>query len=171
MRLATKCIFGVLIGVTVYFGSQVFLPWSPLNCWCEEIGLDTGKVRHSHYLFFISVSSNERPSELTKALATPSSATESRWQRVNTFSPGVSHSPHHRYHGALSQISSLHKAWNLKEFTPQAKRLTAQALLDRWRDGGSDDAADQLISDIIAIEKNSVTEHDVQPLIDKNNEH
>jgi hypothetical protein len=86
---------------------------------------------------------------------------------VNTFSPGVTHSPHYRYHGALSQLSSLHQAWMVQQFTPEAKRLTAQALLDRWRDGGNYRAASQLISDIFAIEKEPVTEYDIQPLIHK----
>ena len=57
--------------------------------------------------------------------------------RVNTLSPGVHHSPHYIFHGAMSQIRELDLLWNAGEFTPAARRTSAKHILHLWQQSQS----------------------------------
>jgi hypothetical protein len=57
------------------------------------------------------------------------------WHVVNTLSPLVNHSPHHRYHAAILQISTLDLMWGSASFTPAAKRQMARDVLSLWQSG------------------------------------
>lgn len=58
---------------------------------------------------------------------------EPDWQLVNTFAPGIGHSPHYRYHGAITQGQMLAACWRIASFTPAARRESALRLLALWQ--------------------------------------
>jgi hypothetical protein len=62
---------------------------------------------------------------------------EEDWRRVNTFSPGVGHSPHYVYHGAFAQIREIKIAWEVAKFSAEAKRRVAETILAAWQSEGS----------------------------------
>lgn len=145
MKRTTKWIIGVIFVVSFVIGYPTIFAWSPLWCWHEEIGLDTARMRKTTYLFWVQVSARDEPTLLSETLQIPRTSMESRWVAVNTFSPGVRYSPHYNLHCAPAQISALKTCWLRTHFSPEAKRLTAQALLDRWRLGSGYHAADKLL--------------------------
>jgi hypothetical protein len=70
------------------------------------------------------------------------------WRRVNTFSPGVRHSPHYRYHGAIHQIKTLEVSEGLIPFEPDARRKVARTLIGLWQNTGSYFAADRYVEKV-----------------------
>lgn len=133
MKRIAKWMTGVVAVLLVAKVYSIFFPWSPLLYWREEIGLDTARMRSTTYLCRVCIYSREEPTLLSEVLQTPRTSVETRWGAVNTFSPGVGISPHHDFHGAFAQISNLEASWGNLRCSPEAKRLTAQALLDLWR--------------------------------------
>ena len=73
-------------------------PWSGINCWQDEIDLNSGRIRYTRYLLWLPVTRSVRDSPLTIALS-PDDWTNpgEDWQPVVTLSPGLHHSPHYRF--------------------------------------------------------------------------
>ena len=90
--------------------SGVFV-WSPLNCGHEEVDINTGRVRHTKYFLFYQI--GDRTEDTWVSRASSKSNKSPDWHRVNTFSPGVGHSPHYNFHGAIHQITTLERADNM----------------------------------------------------------
>lgn len=82
-----------------------FFQWSPLNCWHDDVDINTGCVRHSRYMLFCKIADHTEETWLSSV--TKDLKTVRDWRRVKTFSPGVRHSPHYRFHGAIQQIKTL----------------------------------------------------------------
>ncbi len=122
-----------------------FFHWSPLNCWHDDVDINTGRVRHTRYLLFCQI--GDRTAETWLSRARDISKTSPDWRRVNTFSPGVGHSPHYRFHGAIHQIKTLELADNTIPFDPVARRRVADALLTLWQ-GGSYLGADEFVEKV-----------------------
>lgn len=142
-----KWIIGSLIVLGLAYLYPIFFAWSGFYCWTEEIGLDTGRKRSCTNIHWITAFSKESPTWLSDTLDTSDSLRETRWKPVNTTSPGVSFSPHYRYHGALSQISELEMICKRLSLSPNATRLIAGILIERWRnDGDYRGASTHLIS-------------------------
>jgi len=55
------------------------------------------------------------------------------WHRVNTFSPGLRHSPHYLFHGALSQIQKMDVICDLNHAGPEKRREIAENILRLWQ--------------------------------------
>ena len=60
-----------------------------------------------------------------------------QWERVNTFSPGLGHSPHHRFHGAISQIRSIELLWQVAKVDESTKQKIASHVLAIWQFDGN----------------------------------
>ncbi len=58
------------------------------------------------------------------------------WQPVVTLSPGLHHSPHYRYHGAINQIKELEICWDFGKMTSAAREETARRVLRLWQQTG-----------------------------------
>jgi len=130
-RIAIVLLFAPLVLIIAGF----LLPWSRINCWDEEIDLQSGRVRTTWYLCFLPVSVQINESAFSRVLthedtdgATPN------WQRVNTFSPGVHYSPHYRFHGATTEVSMVEDSWQAGRFTLEARRASAKRILESLRE-------------------------------------
>ena len=121
--------------------------WSDLNCWHEDIDINTGRVRHTRYLLFCQIGGRTEDTWLSRTLNDSNASPD--WRRVNTFSPGVGHSPHYRFHGAIHQIKILELANNTIRFDPDAQRKVAGTLLALWQDGGSSGDADDFVDNVV----------------------
>ena len=109
-------------------------PWSGLNCWQNDIDITSGRIRQTRYLLWIPVQRSVWDSALTKVVA-PAMNSDSRvdWQPVVTLSPGLHHSPHYRFHGAIHQIQELEFSWVSGKMTPAARKKSAQQVLRLWQ--------------------------------------
>jgi hypothetical protein len=137
-RLLLSGIVLLVVLAVALFVVPTFIPWSPLNCQTQEIDLRTGKSRSSRYLAFCKVSSRIDETPLSRVLPRELIASaRPEWERVNTFSPGISHSPHHSFHGAFSQIRELELLWHAANVDERSRRKTAEHLLALWQFGGS----------------------------------
>jgi hypothetical protein len=121
-------------------------PWSGINCTRSDIDLNSGRTRFTRYLLWLPVTRSVQDSALTRALS-PDDRTNpgENWHPVVTLSPGLYHSPHYRYHGAISQIRELEICWKYGKMTPQARRETARQVLRLWHEAGSYFPADDYI--------------------------
>jgi hypothetical protein len=140
-------IFLVGVGmIALYPGAGA---WSPVNCWHYDVDIRTGKTRYLRYLFLVNTRTEIKDSALSLALS-PEERTDipPEWRRVNTFSPGVHHSPHYTYHGALNQIRELEGTWEMFSFTPEQKRKSARDVLALWQRSGSDSAVSRYLGDL-----------------------
>jgi hypothetical protein len=143
---------GILAALGVWligFGGYPLIQWSSLNCTYEDIDIRTGRIRTTRILAGMEASERTEDSALTKALsAADLPPVEPNWRRVNTFSPGVHYSPHHAFHGAISQARYFDQLCQFYHFGPQAKREVALTILQLWREKGSYFAAGRLLSEL-----------------------
>ena len=123
----------VLSSVVLVSISGIF-PWSPANCWHEEIDIRSGRIRCTRYILGFRISERITSTPLSEAAQLAGSlAAIPEWHRVNTFSPGTHHSPHYAFHGAIGQVRDLSMLWSVTEFTPDAKLESARRLLSAWQ--------------------------------------
>jgi hypothetical protein len=67
-----------------------FIPWSPLNCWHEEVDITTGRIRRQRILLFVKVAESIEETPLSKVVLRGQPPTGTPlWHRINTFSPGT----------------------------------------------------------------------------------
>jgi len=140
-------VLGVVVPVlTVLFLVSGVFQWSPLNCWHEEIDLNSGRVRRTSYLLYCQVGDRTEETWLSRARGNSNAPPD--WRRVNTFSPGVHYSPHYRFHGAIHQVNMLEGADDAIPFNPDARRQVADTLLSLWQIGDSYTAADEFVDGV-----------------------
>ena len=124
----------------------VFVPWTPLNCRHQEVDIMSGRLRFTRYLLFCKVSERIEDSPISKELPEDAVAPAvPEWHRVNTFSPGVHHSPHYIFHSAIYQIHALAGIWEMSELPKDLRRQTAVHVLALWQHSGSDSLANEYI--------------------------
>jgi hypothetical protein len=140
----------IAVLAALLFVVPLFFPWSPINCRYQDVDIMTGRLRFTQYLLFCKVSERIEDSPLSKALPPDMVATaKPDWQRVNTFSPGVHHSPHYIFHGAIGQIRMLGGIWEISKqygLTDDLKQKTALHVLALWQHSGSYPLADDYIN-------------------------
>ena len=150
----------LLVAALLIALSGVFT-WSPVNCWHEDIDIRSGRIRYTHYMLWCRVSERISATAVSQALQpTDYDAATPDWHHANTFSPGVRHSPHYRYHSAIFQARHLAALWGIVEFTPAARHQSALALVSAWQRGRGDDTAKpflRALSDLV------FTRADAQP--------
>ena len=121
-------------------------PWSGVNCWQDDIDLTSGRTRHTRYLLWVPVTRSVQDSALTRALSPEDRANLGEdWHPVVTLSPGLHHSTHSRFHGAIHQIRRLESCREFGKMTPQARRETARHVLRLWHQAGSYFPADAYV--------------------------
>lgn len=129
----------------------IFMPWSPINCEHQYINIKTGQARYTRCLWFVTVSEKIKDTPLSLAMQgdTVDVADIKAWHRVNTFSPGVRHSPHYIFHSALHQARQMEMLVSLKKMTPERKKEIATGILTAWQQSGRDSGADELIYELM----------------------
>jgi len=123
-----------------------FFEWSPLNCWHDDVDINTGRVRHTRFLLYCAIADRTEDSWLSLAVPNPDISPD--WRHVNTFSPGVHHSPHYQFQGAIHQIQTLEVADGTTPFEPEARRKVASKLLASWQLTGSDVEAGEYVEKV-----------------------
>lgn len=139
-------IIAVAILLLVLFVVPMFVPWTPLNCRHQDVDIATGRLRSTRYLLYCKVSERIEGSPISNVL--PKDMVDSAtpdWHRVNTFSPGVHHSPHYIFHSAIHQIHMLDLLWSSLEPPPDVKRQMALHVLALWQHSRTDSIADNYI--------------------------
>jgi len=128
----------------------IFVPWSAINCRQQEINVKTGRARHSRYLWFLKASETVRDTPLSVALdgEVVYAAPIKPWHRVNTFSPGISNSPHYVFHGAFSQAREMEMICEMIDATPAQKRDIAREILTLWQQAGGDWGCDDYLLEL-----------------------
>jgi hypothetical protein len=115
-----------------------FFPRSALNCWQDDIDIASGRIRQTRYLLCVPVKRRVWDSSLMNAvLAEDVAGRRAEWHPVVTLSPGLHHSPHYRFHGAINQIRELEICWDFRKMTPAARRKTARNVLRSWQQSGN----------------------------------
>lgn len=126
----------LVVAWVIGFGGWPFFTWSGLNCSCEDIDINSGRIRYQRYLVGVRIRESVEETALSRLVAADTEGRPAEWRSVNTFSPMVHHSPHYRYHGAINQVQMLELFWDNYHFTPQAKRQMARDVLSLWSSGG-----------------------------------
>jgi hypothetical protein len=137
-RLAIVALVAPLIFVAV----SCLLPWSEFNCWHEDVDINSGRIRTQTYVCFVCISERIEDTALSRAVLTDHEAGTPNWKRVNTFSLGGHHSPHYRFHGAITEIRWIEIIWETGRFTPEARQKSGQHILGMWRSSGLNSASD-----------------------------
>ena len=145
LRIRLTTILRLLASVTAAvlilpIAISLFHPWTRLCCEVQEINITTGQARLSRYFWFMKLSERVEETPLSHALGgeTVNAADIEPWHRVNTFSPGIPNSPHHRFHGALSQAEATGNITSPPLTTPERRRIVARHILTLWQHAGND---------------------------------
>jgi hypothetical protein len=127
-------------------------PWSGVNCSQDDVDIQSGRIRHTRYLLWFPVNQIVADSALTKELsAEDRTGKRAEWHPVMTLSPGLHHSPHYVFHGAISDIRELELCWDFGRFTPMARAASARRVLQLWQQSGSDSQARKYIQAIATM--------------------
>jgi hypothetical protein len=145
--------FGISTGIliTVLFLCPiivpVFVPWNEINCRHEYINIKTGQAKYTRYLWYCKISESVEDTPLSEALGGEivDIADVAAWRVVNAFSPGVNHSPHYRFHGALAQASNVGLYFENSHPSLEKKRQIARQVLTLWQKRGDYFGADDVI--------------------------
>ena len=136
MRRRTLCL-AVLLALTatwvIGLGCWPFVTWSRLNCSCEDIDINSGRIRYRRYLLGLHVHTSIAETSLSRQVSADAGVDDPNWRCVNTFSPLVHHSPQYRYHGAISDVRLLESFWRTGRFTSSAQRQMARDILLLWQ--------------------------------------
>jgi|LauGreSBDMM110SN_4_FD.fasta_scaffold12493_2 hypothetical protein len=152
MRKNTKILISLIFLMAVVFpliSPFVGMAWKPINCRYEDIDLETGRIRYTTMVYWIPISRRIEHTSISEVLGVADlyKATGD-WRRVNTFSPGVRHSPHYSFHGVLSQIQILKMTWELENFDAKNRKESARELLRLWKTSGSDSNTDDFFTEL-----------------------
>lgn len=142
------CIF---LLIALPFVVPVFHPGSDINSIQQEINIHNGKARFSRKIWYVPYGERIEETALSTALEGESFIFKDikPWHRVNTFSPGLGHSPHHRFHGALNQASLFGMLKNL--LTDVQKKEIAQEILRLWQIEGDYHRASEYIESKLSL--------------------
>ncbi len=145
-----RIVLSILIStaITSLFASVVF-HWSGLNCWHDDIDINSGRVRHTRFILYCQI--GDRTEETWLSRACDGSFQSPDWRRVNTFSPLVHYSPHYRYHGAIDQIELLQLCDERIPFESDARRKVGLGILALWQNTSSYHDADQYVHAIETV--------------------
>lgn len=167
-RLTKIALSVTAIVLAILFIVPAIFPWTPVNCEHQEIDLLTGRARYIQMRFFIPISTRYAHTPISEALdiADLDSPTGD-WKRVNTFSPGVQHSPHYYYHGALSQAHNLDLMWQVTEFSDDARKESASTVLQLWRESGGDSGAREFLYRLGEVSHDKVSLADIRSLANR----
>lgn len=114
------------------------IPWSAINSREEEINIKTGQARCSRHLWYIKISEPVQDTFLSQVLGGESVdvADIAPWHTVNTFSPGLHHSPHYRFHAALFQAAEIESLFETLEPDVERKKQIVRDVLTLWQTHG-----------------------------------
>ena len=142
-----KLVVAAFIGAP--FLVPLLIPWSGINCRVSEIDLLTGERRASRLLYWVPIYRRISATPVSSVLGTSNVGLGRDWRRVGTSTLFVSHSPHYSFHSAYQQPRRFELIWEEVEFSEEARRESAQELLERWRLDDSDSAGDDYLNELM----------------------
>jgi hypothetical protein len=148
-RLVWWTLVAIVVLVLLPWPAAYLFPWTRINCTEQDLSLDTAKARTTKYYWFIPYHRQTMETPLSEMLVDVASPENEVWVRVNTFSPGSGHSPHHFYHGAYFQMGHFARIVGGEEWSASARRTAAQEMLRAWKEGGNYHAGGQYIEQLI----------------------
>lgn len=125
-------VWAPLLFVFALLGLSCVAPWSPMCRSEHDMNLVSGRTRVIYRVAFMPMRETAEATELSRIVNRPDDPAQ--WVRVCTFCPGISHSPHHRYHSAGRVCMSF----ELVKWDAEAKRLVCEHFLRRLREEGDD---------------------------------
>lgn len=149
-RLLIWCFWGfIALAIYLFVVVPLFIPWSEFNCRHEDVDINSGRLRFTSYLLYLKTSERIEDTPLAGVLPVDLLACRKpEWRRVNTFSPGVHHSPHYKFHAASYQIRDLSLIWEMNSLSEPVRQKTALHLLALWRHSQSDFLASDYLQDL-----------------------
>ena len=129
-------------------GVYYFSGWSSINCWTREIDTNSGQTRYTRYWFWMVTKQEISPTWMSKLLNDPDENSRPNWQLVVTLSPGTRHSPHYFFHGAIADLDTAQKVFELYDVPGDRQLALAKAVRDSWNRTGSDFEARELITQL-----------------------
>jgi hypothetical protein len=122
-------------------------PWTNIQCRKEQIDTNTGISRTQKYYWFLKYSDKTEPTYPSELLGIVS-AENPHWRTVNTRSFGRRNSPHHSFHGAFAQISTLKLMISLYNINEDDSKAIARQIIKLWKENQSDRKADECLHEI-----------------------
>ena len=137
---------GVLVYVAVYGRTG-----GPLRRLHEEVDLNSGRIRRTHYVLLFQTSQHIEQTALSKSQANPP-ASGPNWRLSRAMGGGRSIGTHWGYRSPLTQVRILEALWEVGDLTDEAKQQVADTVLALWHsEGGLKEADDYLrsIEDVV----------------------
>lgn len=138
----------VAVGLLLPAVNSALWKWPQLACRFEDVDIITGRIRVTRYLLYCNISEKIEDSILTQTIGQFPDGLQPDWRHVNTFLPWRNYSPHHSYHGAISQIRGVEIIWQAYPFSDEAKKHVARTILYRWQSDRSYFRAERYIDDV-----------------------
>lgn len=154
-----------LLSVVVVF---IIVKTQPIISSRHEIDINSGRVRHTRYVFGLQVSQHVESTWLSVTHGTPDSPAD--WKTVTTSYTDSRPSPHYVYHGAIGQTRTLEILDELVPFDAAAKKEVANNTLLAWQSGSylsADDyifCVEQIVVRLLRKEVDAVTVSDLPAL-------
>lgn len=119
--------------------------WPKLGSEFDDVDINTGRIRRTHYLLYCKVRERIEDSILTRTISQFPDGVEPAWQRAYTL-PIMGRNPYHPpYLLAISQIRQVELSWQLCSFSDEAKKHMARAVLDKWQSDGKASGVEEYI--------------------------
>jgi hypothetical protein len=136
---------GLLFAAT---GVYYFSGWSRVNCWTREIDINSGQTRYTRYWFWMVTKQEISPTWMSELLSEADENSTANWNLVVTLSPGTHHSPHYLFHGAIGELDTAQKVFEIYDIPRERRFLLAKAVRDSWNRTGRYGEAGELISQL-----------------------
>ena len=119
----------------------------PLRGLHEEVDLNSGRIRRTHYVLFLQTSQHIEQTPLSKSRAKPL-ASGPNWRLSRAMAGGHSVGSHWGYRSPLTQVRILEALWEVGDLTDEAKQQVADTVLALWHSEGGLKAADEYLRSI-----------------------
>lgn len=145
-RIISAAILAGLLFAAV--GVYYFSGWSRINCWTQEIDINSGRTRYTRYWFWKVTKQEISPTWMSQLLNKTDENIAPNWHLVAAWSPGTRHSPHFAFHGAIADLDTAEKIFQLYNIPRERQIALAKAVRDSWNRTGNDAEAHGLITQL-----------------------
>lgn len=124
-RLHLWIVIAVVISGVCLIGQRLpkLLIWTRWSCTHEWFDVTAGRIKVEDWTYFRKRGETIKDTPFTelyrKLIGEPP---DPDWRLMNTFSPGVRHSPHYKYHTVYGDVRRVLLLFEYAEFTEEAKR-------------------------------------------------
>ncbi|MHC4742260.1 MAG: hypothetical protein ACYS8Z_10125 [Planctomycetota bacterium] len=139
----------ILVGLLLAaVGIYYFSGYSRIKCWTQEIDINSGRTRYTHYLFWKVTEQEISPTWMSQLLNKADEEIVPNWHLVAALSPGTPHSPHFAFHSAIADIDTAKKVFDLYDIPRDRQVALAEEIRSSWNRTGNDAEAHGLITQL-----------------------